>query len=582
MLNRPLAVLLLPIAALCAAGCASQHAAGRKPSSPQVVAPRAPAPVPTPTQAPAAPADTSSFGDALAARGVDVAAPAAAPAADFSATGGVNQASIIVAPPGDLFARLRGGFQLQDVVQPAIDRELNWFANNPDYLERVWGRAELYMHYIVEELDKRKMPRELALLPVIESAFEPYAYSRARAAGLWQFIPGTGTKYGLKQDWWYDGRRDVVEATRAALDYLQDLHDEFEGDWLLAIAAYNCGEGNVERAIATNQRGGKPIDFWHLKLPTETRAYVPKLLAMRRIVAAPTDYGLEFSKIPDIPYFTNVKTGGQIDLQVAADIAGITKEELYELNPAFHRWATDPNGPHSLLVPTEVADGLEVSYLALSPEQRMRVEQYTVKPKDTVFSVARSYNTTPDLVRELNGLGAKDLLAVGDSLRVPSTAVVLPAKAARAALLVDNRLANVPGARRAGRTAVHVVRRGDTLTSIAKRLGTDTRTLAQLNDMQVGDTLRAGQRLVVGAAAPRPLPGVAAAPAGTVKPAAASLAKTGIDNKKVTYTVRRGDTLYSVARLLQVTVSQLLNWNGLKQTGVIKPGQRLVAFVGRS
>jgi len=496
---------------------------------------------------------------------------------EFVAEGGINRASIIVSQPGDLFARLRGGFQLEDTNQQAIDRELNWFANNPDYLERVWGRAEMYMHYIVEELDRRKMPRELALLPVIESAFEPYAYSKARAAGLWQFIPGTATKYGLKQNWWYDGRRDVVEATRAALDYLQALHEEFEGDWLLAIAAYNCGEGNVERALATNRRSSKPTDFWNLKLPTETRAYVPKLLAMRRIVAAPADYGLEFSPIPDLPYFTVVKTGGQIDLQVAADIAGITKEELYELNPAFHRWATDPSGPDALLVPSEVADGLEATYLSLSPEQRMRVEHYTVKPKDTVASVAKSYNTSPELLRELNGLSAKDLLAVGDSLRVPSTSVALPAKAARAAMLVDNRAATVPGARRSGRTAVHVVRRGDTLYSIARQMGTDTSTLARLNDMKVSDKLRAGQKLVV-TAPTATKSGVAAN--STSRAGAGS--GTAIDGKKVTYTVRQGDTLYSVARLLQVTVSQLLSWNSLDKSGMIKPGQRLVAFIARS
>ena len=563
MLNRPLAAVLLPLAVLCAGGCAS-----RAPTVPKSISHVA-VPAPAPAAAPVATAPAvATPADAPAPAATDAPPQVPAVAADFSATGGINQASIIVAQPGDLFARLRGGFQLQDVDQPTIDRELNWFANNPDYLERVWGRAEMYMHYIAEELDRRKMPRELALLPVIESAFEPYAYSRARAAGLWQFIPGTATKYGLKQNWWYDGRRDVVEATRAALDYLQALHEEFDGDWLLAIAAYNCGEGNVERALAANRRAGKPADFWHLKLPTETRAYVPKLLAMRRIVAAPADYGLEFSRIPDIPYFTNVKTGGQIDLQVAADIAGITKEELYELNPAFHRWATDPNGPHSLLVPTEVADGLEATLLSLSAEQRMRVERYTVKAKDTVATVAHQYKTSPELVRELNGLAPRDLLAVGDTLRVPSTSVALPAKVARAALLVDRRLANVPGARRTGRTVVHVVRRGDTLSGIARRLGTDTRTLAQLNDMKVSDKLRAGQKLVVAAAASK-------APAS----AGSGLA---IDGKKVTYTVRRGDTLYSVARLLQVTVNQLLSWNGLGKGGVIKPGQRLVAFVSRS
>jgi membrane-bound lytic murein transglycosylase D len=470
----------------------------------------------------------------------------------------------IIQPAGDLFARIRGGFSLPDSEQHAIDVQLNWYANNPEYLERVFGRAELYMHYIVEQLEKRKMPRELALLPVVESAFEPYAYSRARASGLWQFIPGTGTNYGLRQNWWYDGRRDVVESTRAALDYLQALHDEFDGDWLLAIAGYNCGEGAVARAVRRNQNAGRPTDFWNLKLPTETRAYVPKLLAMSRLVANPGDYGLEFSRIPDEAYFAPVKTGGQIDMQVVADLAGISKEEIYELNPAFHRWATDPVGPYQLLVPTEVAGGLEQTLLSLSPEQRMRVERYAVQRGDSVSSVAKAYKTTANELRELNGLANTERLVVGSELRVPSNSVGLPEKAARAAALVDRR-GNGLTTRRGTRGSVHVVRRGDTLSGIARRLGTDTRTLARLNNMDISDTIRAGQRLVV-------------ATRGRSSTAASAPAVKG-DGKRVTYTVRRGDTLYSIARVLQVTVGELLGWNGMSKSSIIKPGQHLVAFV---
>ncbi len=467
---------------------------------------------------------------------------------------------------GDLFNRIRGGFQLEDVDQAAVTRELNWYANNPEYLERVFGRAELYLHYIVEQLERRGMPRELALLPVVESAFEPYAYSRARASGLWQFIPGTGTKYGLKQNWWYDGRRDVVESTRAALDYLQALHDEFNGDWLLAVAGYNCGEGAVARAIAANRRAGKPTDFWHLRLPAETRAYVPKLLAMSRLVAKPGDYGLEFSQIADQQYFTQVATGGQIDISVVSEVSGLTREEIYELNPAFHRWATDPTGPYSLLVPLEAAEGLEATLLALTPEQRMRVERYTIDHGDTMASVARHFNTTASVIRELNGMAASDGLVMGDQLRVPSASVQLPDKAARAAMLVDRRA--LPG-RAGARPDIHVVRRGDTLSSIARRMGTDSKTLARLNNMQLGDTLRTGQRLVLSSQKARS----ASARSGNVASG---------DGRRVTYTVRRGDSLYSIARLLQVTVGELVGWNGISKSTVIKPGQKLVAFVSRS
>ncbi|MDE2220384.1 MAG: LysM peptidoglycan-binding domain-containing protein [Gammaproteobacteria bacterium] len=463
----------------------------------------------------------------------------------------------------DLFVRLRSGFKLEDVDEAQVDRELNWYANHPDYLERVWGRADHYMHYIVGQLDARSMPLEIALLPVVESAFEPYAYSRARAAGLWQFIPGTGSTYGLKQDWWYDGRRDVVASTRAALDYLQSLHDEFNGDWLLAIAAYNCGEGNVERAVSRNERLGKPIDFWHLKLPVETRAYVPKLLAMRRIVADPAAYGLEFSQIDDAPYFTPVNTGGQIDLQVVSEISGVSKEDLYELNPAFHRWATDPTGPYSLLVPVEAADGLEQTLLSLTPEQRMRVAAYEVRRKDTIATIARQYATTPELLRHLNNLGTNEKPAVGSTLMVPSAAIQLPEKAMRAAALFDR--PGRMGGRRFAHHGVHVVRRGDTLFAIAHRLGTDVHTLARLNNMDINDPLRAGQRLVIAGRAPR------ANSTGTRASAGAG--------RQITYTVRRGDTLYGIARMLQVTVRELLGWNGMASGRSIRPGQKLVAFV---
>ncbi|MGH8324933.1 MAG: transglycosylase SLT domain-containing protein, partial [Steroidobacteraceae bacterium] len=281
-------------------------------------------------------------------------------------------AGLTPAQYADLFDRLRAGFKLEDhPEEPGIERQLDWFASNPDYLERAFGRAELYLYHIVTQLEARGMPLEIALLPVVESAFEPYAYSRARASGLWQFIPDTGSRFGLKQDWWYDGRRDIVESTRAALDYLQSLHDEFNGDWLLAIAAYNCGEMAVEHAVDINRAAGKPIDFWSLKLPAETRAYVPKLLAMKRLVSAPETYGLSISPIPNQPYFTRVETHGQINLKLAAEIAGVTDEELYELNPAFHRWATDPTGPHYLLLPIDGAQAFTENISQLTDEQRM-------------------------------------------------------------------------------------------------------------------------------------------------------------------------------------------------------------------
>src|SRR5437588_10787904 len=325
------------------------QAAGRSPAEAQptsALAPPAasttaadatPAPVPAPLAAPAAP----TLPPDASAAATDAAGAAPEVADEAPRAPSAQSAGLAPALYGDLFDRMRAGFTLEDGAgQHAVDQQLRWYANNPEYLQRAFGRAELYLYQIVTELERRGMPRELALLPVVESAFEPYAYSRARASGLWQFIPGTGSHYGLKQDWWYDGRRDIVESTRAALDYLQHLHDEFDGDWLLAVAAYNCGEAMVERAVDMNRAAHRPVTFWELWLPGETRAYVPKLLAMKRLVRDPEGYGLEFSPIPNSPYFARIATHAQVNLKIAAGIAAVSAEELYGLDPAFQPRAT--------------------------------------------------------------------------------------------------------------------------------------------------------------------------------------------------------------------------------------------------
>jgi membrane-bound lytic murein transglycosylase D len=563
---------------LTLAGCAHQpsHSASATasaiPLAPVASAPALPAAVPWSGAAnPHTDAPAADSADSMAA---DAAAPAtdtsaAAPSVDDEGLPGPPADSVVVARQADLFARLRGGFQLPDVDEPGVASQLNWFANRPDFLERTWGRASLWMYYIVGQLEQRKMPTELALLPVIESAYEPYAYSRARAAGMWQFISDTGRRFGLKQDYWYDGRRDPIEATRAALDYLQQLHEEFNGDWLLAIAAYNCGELAVERAIERNQRAGKPTDFWHLKLPNETRGYVPELLAMRRLVANPERYGLEFSPIANEPYFVTIQTGGQIDLKVVAELAGVSVDDLYELNPAFHRWATDPSGPFHLLVPADSAEGLQQAVLQLTPEQRMRVAHYMVRRGDTIASIASHFATKPEVIRELNDLEASELPVIDTTLRVPSPDIQLPEKAARAALLADA----PPGRlrRHAGKPSIHVVRRGDTLYAMARRLGTDPQTLAQINGLSPNDRLRAGQKLRVASAASLP---------SSTAPATDLLARASAPGaRRMTYVVRRGDTMYGIARLLQVTVNDLAGWNGMSGVHGLKPGQTLIAFV---
>jgi len=553
-------LLVLPLLALAACAHAPQ-----RPAQPQIlesplgsfVAPPGqtivsapPSAAPTPEADPAVASASASLPAADPAAPVDASGPTEAKALEQQpapAPGPTQVAGLDPAQYGDLFDRIRAGFRLEDASErAAVDQQLRWYASNPDYLQRAFGRADLYLYYIVTELERRGMPLELALLPVVESAFEPYAYSRARASGLWQFIPGTGSKYGLKQDWWYDGRRDIVESTRAALDYLQSLHDEFNGDWLLAIAAYNCGEALVERAVDMNRGAGRPVDFWDLWLPRETKAYVPKLLAMKRLVLDPEAFGLAFSPIPNQPYFARVSTQGQVNLRIAAEIAGISPEDLYELNPAFHRWATDPAGPHFVLVPVEAADVFAENITQLSADQRLGVAHYSVHRGDSLASVALKFHTSVVVLRELNDLPVGGI-TVGDDLRVPGAMTDLPAKVVLAAARVDGRVRF-----RGGRAHVQVVRRGDSLWTIARRTGMNVNTLAVLNGLQPDDPLRAGQRIRL------------------------STDSGGrVHRRHVEYTVREGDTVPLIARLFQCSVPQLLAWNGLSTHSHLRTGQKL-------
>ncbi|MBS0613298.1 MAG: LysM peptidoglycan-binding domain-containing protein [Proteobacteria bacterium] len=456
----------------------------------------------------------------------------------------------------DLFDRLRDGFALEEVEQPAVDQQLNWLVRNQEYLDRVFQRAQRYLYHIVCEVEARGMPLEFALLPVVESAYEPFAYSPSHAAGLWQFIPGTGDRFGLKQNWWYDGRRDVIESTRAALDYLQILHDQFNGDWLLAIAAYNVGERSVARAIEYNTAHGRPTDFWHLKLPAETRAYVPKLLAMKRIMAEPERYGLEFSAIPNEPYFGVIDTGSQIDLKIAAKLADSPYEDLVALNPGYNRWATDPAGPHRLLVPIERADSFEAALASLPSTDRVPYVTHEVAPHETLPGIAKLYGTSVVVLAKLNDVNGKRVHA-GQVLRIPQNSGQLPDKVLLAAQRVDRPSTDVGGRRQ----IVHRVRRGETLRAIARRHRTSPETLARLNGIGVGERLIVGQRLVIKTSARR------------------YRGETTADSRRMLYTVRPGDTLHAISRRWQVSVQQLKTWNGINKHHQIRAGQRLVMYV---
>lgn len=481
--------------------------------------------------------------------------PPASPASDGAST----TLEALLEP--DVWDRMRLGFGIEDAADPRIERQLRWYVANADYLDRTIERARPFLSFILDELDSRGMPAELALLPIVESAFQTFAYSPGRAAGIWQIIPSTGRLLGLRQTWWYDGRRDIYASTHAALDYLQTLSQRFDGDWTLALAAYNAGPGRVSQAIRHNERRGKPTDFWNLDLSSETEAYVPKLLALRRLVADPVAFGIALPSVPDDIPFTIVETESQIDLALAADLAELDMDDFYRLNPGFNRWASDPEGPYRLLLPKDRADAFLARLSEIPPEQRIRWIRHRVQEGETLSHLARHYRTTVALIQRSNELRGHNIRA-GSYLLVP-TATGSPTAYSRSdsqrRLAVQNR-------QRAGVRSDYTVRSGDSLWTISRHYGVSVSQLARWNGMAPGDTLRPGDRLVIwrqhgklALAGINEDPGGKGAPPGT--------------RQTIRYRVRSGDSLWEIARRFNVEVSEIRSWNRLGK--YLQPGQTL-------
>jgi membrane-bound lytic murein transglycosylase D len=319
-------------------------------------------------------------------------------------------------PPASLWTRIRNGFGLPDISSPLVREQEDWYAARPDYLRRVVERSRRYLYYIVEEVEKRGMPTEIVLLPVIESAYNPTAYSRAHAAGMWQFIPSTGKNYGLQQNWWYDGRRDVLAATGAALDYLEKLYDQF-GSWDLALAAYNWGEGGVARAIAKNEARGLPTDYMSLTMPQETRYYVPKLQAVKNIIADPARFGIQLADVPNQPYFVAVATDRPIDARLAARLAEIPYEEFISLNPGHARPVIRASDSPMLLVPVDKAHRFHAN-LSNHDQPLVSWQAYVVRKGERPEQIAARHGITLARLQEVNGVRR---IGPGTTLLVPAT-----------------------------------------------------------------------------------------------------------------------------------------------------------------
>jgi len=470
-------------------------------------------------------------------------------------------------PPADLWTLTRQHMQLPlDLEHPRIQTQLKWYHRHPTYLLRISERAQPYYHHIINEVLERGMPAEIALLPAVESAYDPFAYSHGRAAGPWQFIPGTARHFGLRSSWWYDGRRDILASTDAALTYLQQLHKRFDGDWLLALAAYNAGGGTVNRAIRRNREKGLPTDYWSLDLPRETEAYVPKLLAVSRLLRDADELGLKLTDIPNEPFFATVNTGGQIDLAEVARLAQMELDDLYRLNPGFNRWATDPEGPHSLLIPIDKAKLLQQKLDAMPSGQRVSWHRYTVRSGDTLSTIAKRFKSSTSVLREGNRIKG-NLIRVGQALLVPQ-----PTKPASEYALSQGQRQQAQRQRLEQSNPdrqYHAVNAGESFWSIARQYGVSVRSLARWNQMAPGDTLKEGQTLLV---------------LGANKPVTAKISLPPVDARKpmvrkVGYRIRQGDSLSVIASRFGVSIGDILKWNQLKADALLKPGQPLTLYV---
>ena len=458
----------------------------------------------------------------------------------------VPQAELVTPQYHDVWERIAANLSFTDMTRHAqVEKLESWYAKHGHYMTKVTDRAGHYIYHIIEELEARDMPVDLALLPFVESAYDPFAYSHGRAAGLWQFIPNTAKYVGIEQNWWYDGRRDVLVATDAALEYLSTLNRRFDGDWMLTLAAYNAGAGTVNKAIRRNKRKGRPTDFWSLDLPRETERYVPKLLALVKIFRNPASYNITLPHVDDAPRFTKIDTGGQIDLAKAANLAGISVEELYRYNPGFNRWVTAPDGPHYLLIPRDSAEQFTTRLSALPEKQRVHWTRYKVAKGDNLISIAKRHHVDIASIRRFNELNS-DMLRIGQELLIPGGSQPAP---------LDNLNRGIASSGQQQRK--YTIRRGDTLSGIAKTHSVTVNQLIRWNRLDQGALIKPGQQLSIWTN---------------------SSSANGIV-RKVGYKVRSGDSLSAIASRFKLKVADILEWNGIGRSSYLQPGQSLTLYV---
>ena len=464
------------------------------------------------------------------------------------------------APSSDLWGRISSKMTLVNTVHhQAIDDQVEFYRARPLHLKRLAERSQRYLYHITNEVDQRRLPMELVMLPAIESAYDPFAYSSGRASGLWQFVPNTAKHVGLKSSWWYDGRRDILASTDSALGYLIELNRRFDGDWLLTLAAYNSGAGTVNRAIRKNRKAGKPTDYWSLDLPKETKTYVPRLLAISKLIKRAKSYDIRLPELANSPYFDVVETHGQLDLAHAAELADVSIDEIYRLNPGFNRWATDPVGPHRMLVPRSQREVFKEALANIPKSERMAWQRYKVQSGDSLILLAKRFGTDVSTLKAANKLD-HNMIKIGAKILVPTKSISRKSYVTNS----ENRLAAAAHniSQKQGNRLFHVVKKGDSLWSIATKYDVRSKDIASWNSMKKKDVIRPGQTLTV-----------------WVKPEQRSASKNSGIIRKVGYTVRSGDSLSRIANRFKVKVADIGKWNGNSSNKYLKPGQHLTLYV---
>lgn len=493
---------------------------------------------------------------------------------------------------GDLWQRIKNGYGMPDSTSSLTQKHEQWYSSRPDYVKRMVERSQRYLFHVVEEVEKRGMPTEIALLPMIESAYNPNAYSTSRASGIWQFVPSTGKYFGLKQNWWFDNRRNITFATDAALNYLQKLHAMF-GAWDLALAAYNAGEGTISRAIERNRRLGLPTDYESLNLPPETRNYVPKLQAVKNLMTNPENYGLNIQTIANTPYFAKVTAPAQMDARLAAKLAEISDEEFLALNPSYNRPViTSENKNLELLLPILSAQTFRTN-LENYNKPLVSWKTYFAKRGERLEKIADKFGIHVSKLRDVNDLSAHNKMKKTSTILVPngssgdfrSGSMVYPKGADNSTEItsapdIEHDSANIDITNNkfnqanlnlaeteagdenepiAQQSVTHKVKKGEVMASIAKRYGVSVKQIMAANALK-SSRVKAGQILEIKTAA--------------VKKATNRNIAEKNTKKKQTYIVKRGDTLHSIAEKFDVAVADLKRWNK-KNGNNIQPGNKL-------